>query len=101
LNSHSGERYFSAQRMMPASGRLSKNCAADRTLAPTTDYKAGREFSGKNPLRIESVNFEMRTERRSVTCSSKIFHAGYRVSESCRFAKLLRVIDSRSDKESS
>jgi len=54
-----------------------------------------------NARAIEPVNFEVRTERRSVTCSSGIFQGGDRISGSCRFAKLLRVTDSRSGKESS
>jgi len=46
---------------------------------------------------INPLNFEMRTERRSVTCSNEIFHERDRKTESCQFAKRLRVTDSRSD----
>jgi len=47
--------------------------------------------------RIEPVNLE-RTERRSVTCGSVIFHEGNRISETGRFAKLLRVTASQERK---
>jgi len=51
--------------------------------------------------RIEPMNFEMRTKRRSVTCSNEILHERDRLSGSSRLAKRLRVTDPRSDKESS
>ena len=61
----------------------------------------GRILRNKSFSRIESLNFGTRTERRSMTCSSEIFHERNRKTGSCRLATLLRVTDSRSDNEGS
>ncbi len=83
--------------VMPSKGAQPCTRARFNSLAPQQSENSPKQILS----RIEPVNFEMRTERRSVTCSSEIFHERDRTSGSFRFAKLLRITDSRSDKESS